>query len=166
MNVEIEQAPMESKPLIEEMMQDYFAELENYAPIGRNDQGRYEYPYLDDYWIETESRFPFLIRVDGEIAGFALVNTHSHLNVPGVRSMAEFCIAPSARRTGIGRRTAENLFRLFPGKWEVAVLEANVPARRFWRSVISSVAFGDVTEHSGVWQGPVFAFQIGSDERS
>jgi predicted acetyltransferase len=35
--------------------------------------GEYRYPYLDQYWLPEEERHPFLIDVDGQIRGCALV---------------------------------------------------------------------------------------------
>ncbi len=61
--------------------------------------GLYDYMYLDHYWTE-EGRHPFFIRVDGKLAGFALVreigtNRHNQviyyeLNFSRIRLFAGF----------------------------------------------------------------------------
>jgi predicted acetyltransferase len=38
------------------------------------------------------------------------------------------------------------LFDRFPGAWEVTQLHENVPAQRFWRSVIAGYTDGNYTE--------------------
>jgi predicted acetyltransferase len=59
-----------------------------------------------------------------------------------VFDVAEFFVVRGVRRRGIGRAAACELFRSFPGRWEVRVAEFNVTAQRFWRSVIEQFAGG------------------------
>lgn len=163
MNVVIQPAPVDAKSLIEDMLQPYFAELEQFASIGTNEHGRYEYDYLDAYWSEPGARHPFLVKVDGNIAGFTLVNQYSRLGNPASHSIAEFYVCPEFRWSGVGTEVAAQTFGLFPGSWEVGVLEQNLPARRFWDRVIHGLASGDVQVHNDVWKGPVFSFWIASE---
>lgn len=70
------------------MLSDYGAEMATYAPDAP--AGR-PYPYFDLYWSETDTRFPFWLRVDGAEAGFALIR---YLPKTGRTQMAEFFVAP------------------------------------------------------------------------
>lgn len=162
MHLSIDAAPETSKVIIDEMMQSYFAELEHYSEIGTNTEGRYEYAYLDAYWLETEERYPFLIWLDGSTVGFVLVNRYSRLGNEGSYSVAEFYVAPDARRHSVGTRAAHQVFKRFPGRWEVGVLEQNLPARRFWEHAIRGLVGDTFVEHTNVWKGPVFSFSLDS----
>ena len=95
-------------------------------------------------WPSTWRGFPFLIRVDGHPAGFALVKRISEN--PLTFDMGEFFIARRHRRQGIGQRVAAALFDRFPGRWEVREMPANQPAQAFWRRIISGYTAGAFTE--------------------
>ena len=72
-----------------------------------------DYP-LDDYWNEP-GRIPLLIRREGYIAGFALLNTVTHSGHPADRNMAEFFIVRKHRRNGVGLAVAREIFSRYPG---------------------------------------------------
>ena len=88
----------------------------------------------------------FVIRVDGRLAGFALVCERAGFAGPGVRAIGEFFVLRSHRRHGVGTRAAHTLFARFPGRWEVAELSWNVGAQRFWRPLIRRCAVDGVVE--------------------
>jgi len=104
----------------------------DFSEFDRSDvgpHGEYGYPYLDNYWTEP-GRHPFLVRVDGHWAGFALVR-----QIPPF-DMAEFFVMRKYRRTGLGRIVAAELFHRFPGPWQVRQLRSNPAATAFWRAAI------------------------------
>lgn len=120
-----------------------------------------ECKYLSSYFTDPD-RSAFFIYADDKIAGFVLINVHTLIE-ERAHSIAEFYVVPNFRRQGIGERAAELAFRQFPGKWEVAQMEANQSALRFWRKVISSVTKGQYEEtilDSEIWHGPVQTFDI------
>jgi predicted acetyltransferase len=90
------------------------------------------YPRLGLYWHDRD-RLPYLMRVGGEDAGFALVRHHVD---SGFHEMAEFYVTPAYRRLGIGRHAARTLFARHPGWWHLQVLDDNAPAQAFWAAVI------------------------------
>ena len=55
-----------------------------------------------------------------------------------VWDVAEFFIARKCRRHGIGMKVAHEVWRRFPGRWEVRVMEANLTAKEFWERAITS----------------------------
>ncbi len=73
----------------------------------------------------------FVIRVGGELAGFAAVA----LDKPEY-CMQEFFILRKFRRQGVGQAVAHRLFDQFAGKWRVGLFIANTPALHFWPSAI------------------------------
>ena len=56
--------------------------------------------------------------------------------------MAQFFVMRGYRREGVGRTAATILFDRHPGPWEVRVIEENLPAEAFWRSVIERYTSG------------------------
>lgn len=58
---------------------------------------------LPDYW-EKEDHHPFLIRADGEVAGFAMVRPYS--DERGRMEIGEFFVLRKLKRRGIGRQAA------------------------------------------------------------
>jgi predicted acetyltransferase len=127
------------------------------------DDGRFaDYP-LDAYWREA-SRVPLLLRIEGHLIGFALLNAVGHGVGPLDRNMAEFFIVRKHRRGGVGTAAARQVFACFPGQWEVAVARKNVGALAFWRRAISGCdQAADIVEmdlQSAAWNGPLFRFRI------
>ncbi len=113
------------------------------------------YPYFDLYW-EEKSRIPYFIRQDDDIVGFALVCLGAS------NQIAEFCVVQDARRNGLGRKAATEVLQNHPGLWEIAVMEENKNAIRFWERVIDSLTCGNFRES---WserhpKGPKFTFSV------
>jgi len=95
-------------------------------------------------WPHAWRGFPFLVRLDGSPAGFALVKRVS--DAPATFDMGEFFVARQHRRRGVGRRVAVALFDTFVGDWEVRQMLANTPAQHFWRRIIADYTAGAFTE--------------------
>ncbi len=133
-----------------------------------NAQGQFDpYPGLSDYWEKPE-HWPFLIEVDDRTAGFALLNTRSHLTGGHIeRNMAEFFVARKHRRRGVALEAVYQVLRQHPGQWEVAIAERNIAAKMFWPKAIETapgvsdlhLAQGDCQRGDGEhWQGPIWRF--------
>jgi predicted acetyltransferase len=92
-------------------------------------------------YFKDPNRHPFLIYVDEEIAGFALVNKiGSHEKVDW--NMAEFFIHAKFQGKNIGSYIAKKLFNQFPGIWEVCAIPENTKANVFWEHVIEEFTKG------------------------
>ena len=155
MEISIEKAALSEKSVLRNLM-----ELcqHDYSEFNRQDldqHGLYGYTYLDNYWTER-GRYPYLIKVSGKLAGFALVRVLSGEGEPLVYSMAEFFILRKYRRKGIGEQVATQVFDMFPGEWRVSQQAANFPAQAFWRKVISRYTRGNFVE---VPEGPIQQFK-------
>ena len=96
--------------------------------------------FFDDW--QAGRNQAFVIRVDGELAGFA--GTKQIDEGTGAHCVQEFFVLRKFRRKGVGRLTANMLFDAHPGPWRVDRLACNGPAVGFWTSVIS----GHPTVHS------------------
>ncbi len=153
------------RALLENLLQLYaydFSEVLG-TPVG--DAGRFAVPSLEPYFAE-DGRHPFLLRVDGHPAGFALVTGRSRLTGDeGTRDVTEFFVMRAYRRRGVGKQAAFELFDRFPGRWEVRQRASNTAATAFWRRVITAYTGGRFTETSlddDRWRGPVQTFDSGS----
>jgi predicted acetyltransferase len=143
-------ASAEEAPILANILELYAHDFSDFFDIELGDDGRFGYDSLALYWTE-EGRHPFLIRVDGKLAGFALVKRDGEL-----WDMAEFFVTRGWRRKGIGRQAAHEVFQKFPGTWQVRVMEANVAGERFWSGAIEVPAAR--VEKDGRWWR-VFTFQ-------
>lgn len=145
MPTDIVPARFDDKSIVAHLLQLYMYDFSEFAGWDLNDHGRFEYHYLDHYWIE-DGRHPFLIRVEGKLAGFAFVRTIEEDGVPE-HSMAEFFIMRKYRHTGVGEAAARALFDEFPGTWSISQIGQNVAAQHFWQRVITRYTQGSYTEH-------------------
>lgn len=127
--IELEPVDYADKVVLRRLIELYIYDYSEYMGWDVDAHGVFGYRYLDHYWTESD-RHPFFIRVDGRLAGFALVRSGTP------HGMAEFFVMRRYRRTGVGRQAAQILFERFPGAWEVSQLVTNVTGTTFWRSVI------------------------------
>lgn len=159
MDIQITQALLNERVLIQHMMELYLYDFTEFDGADLDEQGLYGYEYLDRYWVEPE-RVPLIIRVDDKPAGFVLVLEHSFLGNQG-KMIAEFFVMRKYRRSGVGRAAAFAVFDRFPGHWEVSEISHNTPAQQFWRKVIAQYTGGQYQEvvlDNETWQGPVQIF--------
>ncbi|WP_282605118.1 GNAT family N-acetyltransferase [Pelagibius sp. Alg239-R121] len=142
-NLQIAKATIVEKPAVARMLQLYLHDFSEFAKVGEpygeiGNDGTFQYEHFDSYWNEAE-REALLLRVNGHIAGFVLVNQWSASSLGTDNSMAEFFVLRKYRRSGIGKLVASKIIRQRSGKWEIPVADYNQPALAFWRSVVSSL---------------------------
>lgn len=160
MKIEVTQAALDDKSILRQMMELYSYDFSEYEDTDLDEHGCFGYPWLDHYWTE-KGRYPFLVRVDGKLAGFVLVNQYTYLS-DSEWAIAEFFIMQKYRAQGIGRYVAFFIFDRFRGKWEVHEIENNISAQIFWRKVISEYTGGQYNEirwNDGESKGPIQFFQ-------
>ena len=159
MNIEISLAILDDKALIQRLMELYQYDFSETEGNDLDKHGCFGYPYLDYYWVEN-GRYPFLVYVNGKVAGFVLVNHHTYLPGNDV-SIAEFFVMRKYRKQGIGKTVAFQIFDKFSEKWEIQETETNVGAQHFWRKVVAAYTNGRYTEvmmNDERWKGPVQFF--------
>lgn len=160
MKIEVLQATIEQRNVLQNLLELYQYDFTEFESEDVNEDGIYGYKYLDYYWA-VPGHFPFLITVDGKLAGFALVREIASVEsqTSSYYKISEFFILRKYRKEGIGKQAACYLFDLFPGEWEVAELETNLPAQRFWRKVIAAYTNNNYSEiRKADWNGPVQRF--------
>lgn len=152
--VSLERGEPHQKVALENLIQLYIHDFNDFlAPerkIGVGEDGRFaDVLQLDRYWTEAD-RSVWFIRVGGQLAGFALLNRHSHCGRPVDFNMGEFFVARTYRRDGIGWRAAVDLINAHTGQWEIAFGARNAPAKAFWPRVLEAVNADGVD-----WTGPI-----------
>ncbi len=155
----IRRARIAERPVVRRLLELYLFDLSRIDGRGVDRRARYGYPYLNAYWRER-GRFPYVMRVDGKWAGFALVNRWSPLEGADW-SVAEFFILPPYRQRGFGDVLARWIFAHHKGTWHVAELRANREGTAFWRKVIGRFTRGRYDEKSirtEEWDGPIQIF--------
>ena len=142
MHVELTAATHTDRERIENLMELYSHDFSEILGLTPREDGRFGYPDLERYWNEP-GRFPFIIRADRQLAGFALVQRGSRISGdPDVYDVAEFFVVRGLRRHGVGSAAAVRVFESFPGTWEIRVMEQNVGAAVFWERTISALTHG------------------------
>jgi predicted acetyltransferase len=161
--VEALPATPEQQPIFANLLELYAYDFSHFLALELDETGRFGYRDLPLYWTDPD-RYPSLVRVGGKLAGFTLVRMGSRLSGDrGVWDMAEFFVVRGYRRQGIGARVAGDLWRRFPGPWEVRVMEANISAVHFWGKAIErfaghAIASSRIEKDGASWR--VFRFSV------
>jgi predicted acetyltransferase len=151
--VELVPARDDDIEIVRNLVTFYIYDLSEFGRWDVNEKGTFGLPAgIGNYWSGGEGPhwkphwqgFPFLVRVDGEIAGFALVKRIAES--PPAYDMGEFFILRKFRRSGVGEQTACTLFNRFRGQWDVREMPVNLPAQNFWRRIIARYTQNDFTE--------------------
>lgn len=146
LHMELSKATLAEKPIIHNLSQLYLYEFSKYMPTIKLDgqSGLYDgLPDLDDYW-DQPNREPFILRVDGELAGFVLVITGTR-DEPN--QIGEFFVMDKFGGKGIGKCVAKRIFDMFSGNWLIHEMWNNYKAQAFWRSVVNSYTNGKYEEY-------------------
>jgi predicted acetyltransferase len=137
-HVEVVPAGPEQEPILANLLELYAHDFSEFHDIELGADGRFGYEHLPLYWSEP-GRHAFLVRMNSKLAGLVLVRSGSQISGnKTVWDMAEFFILRGCRRRGIGTAAAREVWRRFPGAWEVRVMRSNRPARDFWERAISA----------------------------
>lgn len=130
--VEVIPAGVGDAGVLANLLELYAYDFSEFRSLEIGEDGRFGYSSLPLYWSEP-GRHPFLIRIDGKLAGLVLVSRNG-----AVWDMAEFFVMRRSRRRGVGTRVAHEVWRRFPGPSEVRVVETNVVGLAFWAGAIST----------------------------
>jgi len=144
MKVEILAADDADRPIFENLLQLYLHDFSEFDYSRVSADGRFEYPYLSEYWDDSD-RYPFLIKADDDLVGFVLIKRGSKIaHDMQAMDVAEFFVMRGQRRQGVGRGGFKQIARNFPGPWVVKVQNGISSALAFWDQVISENADGRI----------------------
>ncbi len=161
-HVEVIPATPEDEPVLANLLELYIHDFSEFVSLDVGADGRFGYRNLSHYWRES-NRHQFLVRIDGQLAGFVFVKGGSEISGDaGVWDMAEFFVLRRYRRRGIGTLVARDIWRRFRGVWEIRVMEANNASHQFWGRAVSAFAgrilpSAPVRKDGTLWR--VFSFE-------
>ncbi len=151
MQIEIVETTIADRPLMTNVYQYYMYDFSDLVDdMDLLEDGRYSIDDLNGYWVEPW-RHVFLVKVDGKIAGFALVDEPPPNQAEKYIEMAEFFVLRKFRKSGIGEYFARQLFDRYRGKWLVREISTNTGAIAFWRKIIGRYTNDQFAEQ--VWEG-------------
>lgn len=142
-SIELHAAQRDEVATIENMMQFYLHDFSEWLPLKLGEQGLFNFQIKPGYWRNPATR-PFLIKVDGELGGFVVVDADTHL--PGAEhNIGYFFVSRRFRGQGVAKFVVSALLSQIPGQWQIFHIDANQPARRFWARLIPAFTEGNFT---------------------
>jgi predicted acetyltransferase len=145
--VALEPITRDQAPILHNLFELYVHDFSEYVPIDLQPNGRFDAGVSDQWWAR-EDHFPFFIRADAKLCGFALARRGSRVGgTSDVMDVAEFFVARGARRHGVGSAAAIALFGMFPGPWEIRIRRVNPSALAFWSQMAASWLGQPVVTH-------------------
>lgn len=160
MNIDLVRTDAAQAGVIENLIRFYIYDLstqmgwrcpENGLFGGQDDLPQYwgkPAPEVQYAWPEGTEGHPFTIRVEDELAGFALVRRLGDTSPPHFEIAAFFVLA-KFRGKHVGTQVAQRLFGMFPGDWTVGSMVGNTPANQFWHSAIALFSRGQFRTTEG-----------------
>jgi predicted acetyltransferase len=137
---------------IESVYRDYLDDLSplNTGIFSATSLGEIGYSESDQLarWFGDSSVNPLVIVRGAEPVGFAMVarGSNSAGRPPCDYRMAEFFVARTFRRRGVGRMAVELILNRFAGRWEITEYLRNPVAVSFWRRVVANYTQGRYQE--------------------
>lgn len=144
--VELQIAQESDRNCIEKLMQFYHYDASEWISLDVSDLGGFSFESIDRFW-HTTGHSPFLIRADGKIAGFVVVDKDV-TDAGADHNVGYLFVLRRYRGLGVGRTVAHTLFAKFQGRWEVYQVEQNREAIDFWRQVIDEYTLGKFEERA------------------
>ena len=162
LSIELHSAQRDELECIENLMQFYTYDFSEWLPLKLGAHGFFNIQLKTDYWRKPSTQ-PFLIKVDGEIAGFVTID--DDVRFEGIQyNIGYFFVSRRYRGQGVGKFVVSALLNKFPGQWQILYIDANQPARSFWAKVIPDLTKGEFTRHQvslNGHEGTLFKFQAG-----
>jgi predicted acetyltransferase len=137
---------------IESVYRDYLDDLSplNTGVFSMTSLGEIGYSESDQLarWFVDSTVTPLVIVRGSEPVGFAMVATGSATagGPPVDYRMAEFFVARTWRRRGVGRFAVELILNRFAGRWQITEYLRNPVAVAFWRRVVANYTQGRYQE--------------------
>lgn len=124
-----------------------------------NENGLYEQETLISHWSKKYDIY--LLYNDKRPIGFTVVNLESLIShTEDTRDIAEFFILPDMRKNGIGKWFIKEIFKMYPGKWEIRQLPG-LQVKDFWLKVIEDFTnnnYISLEMQNNAWTGSIQKF--------
>ncbi len=141
-HVTVRRADVDGCTVIEQMMQFYMYDLSQWYPLVLNESGMYTLSPKADYWADAAT-IPYLIDVNDELAGFAVVDG-DRIDQQTDFNLGYFFIMPRYRGQGVGKAAFQQIVQRHIGQWEIYFLSQNQLAAHFWPNAIQMVTGHEV----------------------
>jgi predicted acetyltransferase len=145
------------RPTLDALSQLYihdFMEFLRPARLDVGEDGRFaDEMHLEDYWTKPDHTVWF-IHAGDKLAGFALINRKTHSGKPADYNMAQFFVMRQYRGLDVAGRAVEQILNSHPGQWEVAIMEQNTPALRFWPKAVARARISQLESQERVGEDP------------
>lgn len=142
--MKVELIHADNQDIIANLFQYYIYDMSEYAGWGPDATGLYKPDLaklgIDAYW-EREDHHPYLIKADGELAGFSLLR--SFPDEPLINDIGQFFVLRKFKGKGVGRQAFEQSVSRFPGFWLTRVRKENTGALDFWTKLIGQRAIDE-----------------------
>lgn len=150
MDVELLTATDSSYDTVLNLSRYYIYDMSEYACWPCSEIG--QFGGCDEFFEDWKSgrNHPYIIHVDGELAGFAGVKHDAQRDEYDIQ---EFFVLRKFRHSGVGRAIALMLFDRYRGNWIVQQLAVNIPAVGFWQAAINDYTQG-VFSNEGLSDSP------------
>lgn len=124
-----------------------------------DERGLYDSKELMSHWSDTFD--VFVLYDQKRPVGFSVINLKSMISLQeNVRDMAEFFILPDARKHGLGQWFAHELFKKYPGQWQVRQLPG-LAVKYFLCKTIDAFTKGNFKNNDitcSAWKGSIQEF--------
>ena len=136
-------------PILAALFQLYRYDFSEFRDDDVGADGRYVINHFQLY-VSDADHLSYLVRVDGELAGFAILRRCDAFDGRGpVTDVAQFFVMRKYRRRGIGEVVATQLFDRYVGTWQIGERPTNFVAQAFWRAIIGRYTGGEFEELPG-----------------
>ncbi|ROM89622.1 GNAT family N-acetyltransferase [Pseudomonas brassicacearum] len=143
--IELHRAQRDELDCIENLMQFYLYDFSEWLPLKIGAHGFFPLQPMLDYWRKPATQ-AFLIRVDGDIAGFVTVDDSVHFDDVQY-NIGYLFVSRHYRGRGVGKFVVSALLQQLPGQWQIFHIDANQPAQAFWSKIIPELTQGQFTRH-------------------
>ncbi|MGQ3887832.1 GNAT family N-acetyltransferase [Legionella sp. CNM-1927-20] len=159
--IQLQPATIDDYPIIQKMASYYAYDLSEYMQWPIEETGVYDIGQDYIRYFKQENTYPFLIRYNCELAGFAIIDKEVS-DINNDYNMAQFFIIRKFKGLGLGRQIAFKCFNQFQGRWEVFVMPGNEGAYRFWRKIVGEYTnhnFQEVSREVNQYPRNIFTFE-------
>lgn len=143
--IELQRAQRDELDCIENLMQFYMYDFSEWLPLKIGVHGFFTVQPMLDYWRKPATQ-PFLIKVDGDIAGFVTVDDEVRFD-DVQHNIGYLFVSRRYRGRGVGKFAVSALLKQLPGQWQIFHIDANQPAQAFWAKIIPELTQGEFTRH-------------------
>ena len=141
----IERATREDQALLFRMLQFYYFEATQWSGEDLLEDGLYESDAagVASYCEPDGVDVAWLLKVDGQVAGFVLVES---IPFEGgqIRELADLFVMPKYRRLGLAEAATRKIVPGHEGPWLLSVFRKDERALRYWQGAFARLPFRSV----------------------